>query len=389
MVREKKLKLGPKKPAVAFIWFTIKHREAYKVEHPSFGVTELGKLFGQRWRALNDKSKKKYETLAAKDKARYVTEEAEWKTNHPEEVQLMAQQKKRLRDAKNEPAKKAKTGPKKPLSAFMYFSQERRATVRLENPNIGFGEVAKKLGLIWQNMTDRAKMRYLALSEQDKVRYKDQMALERESQAKQALVAVHTERTVAPSKKKKKTGPKQPMSAFMYFCQRNRAAVKQQNPGLSFGEVARALGQLWKNMSENNKMEYVSLADEDKMRYRRELAEAPVFLPEFSAASWVSSMASDRSYSMASVSHAVPIHADAMAERGTTATTTTATGGKRRVATPWTHEENALLLKLRDEEPPVSYTVIAKRLNNMLDRDCRDRKTAERQHKRLLHAGFE
>jgi len=67
--------------------------------------------------------------------------------------------------------KKAKdpNAPKRPLSAFMYFSQEMRSSVKTENPDATFGELGKLLAEKWGNTGDKKKWEELA--KKDKARY--------------------------------------------------------------------------------------------------------------------------------------------------------------------------------------------------------------------------
>ncbi|KAJ2907978.1 Non-histone chromosomal protein 6 [Coemansia aciculifera] len=67
--------------------------------------------------------------------------------------------------------KKPKTGPKRALSAYMFFSKDQRKTVQDENPDITFGQIGKILGDKWKSLSDAAKAPYNAQSEQDKARY--------------------------------------------------------------------------------------------------------------------------------------------------------------------------------------------------------------------------
>ncbi|KAJ2815206.1 Non-histone chromosomal protein 6, partial [Coemansia furcata] len=72
--------------------------------------------------------------------------------------------------------KKPKTGPKRALSAYMFFSKAMRKTVQEENPDVSFGQIGKLLGDKWKNLTDAAKAPYNAEAEKDKVRYADEKA---------------------------------------------------------------------------------------------------------------------------------------------------------------------------------------------------------------------
>ncbi|KAG8951046.1 Non-histone chromosomal protein 6 [Tulasnella sp. 424] len=55
-------------------------------------------------------------------------------------------------------AAKGKDGPKRPLSAFMYFCKDWRDRVKAENPEASFGEVGKLLGAKWKELDDSEKI---------------------------------------------------------------------------------------------------------------------------------------------------------------------------------------------------------------------------------------
>jgi len=70
--------------------------------------------------------------------------------------------------------------------------------------------------------------------------------------------------------KKKSTGPKRAKSAFIYFTNENRDDVKRETPSLAFGEVAKALGKMWKQLPAAQKKKYEDMAAKDKKRYEKE-----------------------------------------------------------------------------------------------------------------------
>jgi structure-specific recognition protein 1 len=81
-------------------------------------------------------------------------------------------------------AKKDKNAPKKGMSAFMLFSQDKREQVKTDNPGIVFTDVAKKLGELWKGMGAEDKKPYEARAAEDKQRY--QAAMEKYNAAKAA-----------------------------------------------------------------------------------------------------------------------------------------------------------------------------------------------------------
>ncbi|XP_022739883.1 FACT complex subunit SSRP1-like isoform X2 [Durio zibethinus] len=68
-------------------------------------------------------------------------------------------------------------------------------------------------------------------------------------------------------KKKDPNAPKRAMSGFMFFSQVERENLKKSNPGASFTEVSRILGEKWKKLSEEEKEPYEAKAKLDRKRY--------------------------------------------------------------------------------------------------------------------------
>ena len=57
----------------------------------------------------------------------------------------------------------------------------------------------------------------------------------------------------------------------MFFSAAKRAEVAAANPDFGITEVAKALGERWKTISDEEKNVYQQQADEDKIRYEREM----------------------------------------------------------------------------------------------------------------------
>lgn len=71
--------------------------------------------------------------------------------------------------------KKAADGPKRPLSAYMYFSKAKRPALKAANPDWAFGEYGRELGRLWAATGTAAKKPFEALAEKDKKRYEREM----------------------------------------------------------------------------------------------------------------------------------------------------------------------------------------------------------------------
>lgn len=56
----------------------------------------------------------------------------------------------------------------------------------------------------------------------------------------------------------------------MHFSSAKRPEVKENNPGIAFGDVGKKLGEMWKSLTADDKIPYDKLATKDKARYEKE-----------------------------------------------------------------------------------------------------------------------
>ena len=66
--------------------------------------------------------------------------------------------------------------------------------------------------------------------------------------------------------------PKGPKGAYMCFVQIARPKINAAKPDLKFAEIAKLLGEQWKNMDATTRAGYEKMAEQDKERYQREIA---------------------------------------------------------------------------------------------------------------------
>lgn len=60
--------------------------------------------------------------------------------------------------------------------------------------------------------------------------------------------------------------PPPPRCAFLHFCSVKRPKLKQENPSLSVGSMAKQLSSAWKLMTPEQKKPYDEMAGRDKQR---------------------------------------------------------------------------------------------------------------------------
>lgn len=61
--------------------------------------------------------------------------------------------------------------PKRAKTAFLYFCKDKRSNIIIEFPNLKLGQIQKKLGKKWQNLSDKKKQEYINKNLKDKERY--------------------------------------------------------------------------------------------------------------------------------------------------------------------------------------------------------------------------
>ena len=153
----------------------------------------------------------------------------------------------------------AKHDPKKPkgkMSAYAFFVQTCREEHK-KNPEVpvNFAEFSKKCSERWKTMSGKEKSKFDEMAKADKVRYDREM------------------KDYGPAKggKKKKdpNAPKRPPSGFFLFCSEFHPKMKSTNPGISIGDVAKKLGEMWNNLNDSEKQPYITKAAKLKEKYEK------------------------------------------------------------------------------------------------------------------------
>lgn len=130
---------------------------------------ELLKLVAKEWRHISKADRAYWDEVSREDKLRFIQEKAEYKG--PWTVPKRR-------------AKKHPLAPKRPMSAFLKFSQKRRSTVKAENPDVTNTDVSRLLGEMWRNARASETEPYKTEEEKERAVYKEQIQKFKEEQAK-------------------------------------------------------------------------------------------------------------------------------------------------------------------------------------------------------------
>ncbi|XP_073335469.1 high mobility group protein B1-like [Pagrus major] len=152
--------------------------------------------------------------------------------------------------------------PRGKMSSYAYFVQTCREEHKKKHPDasVNFAEFSKKCSERWKTMSPKEKGKFEDLAKQDKVRYEREM------------MSYVPARGGKKKKFKDPNAPKRPPSAFFIFCSEFRPKVKGESPGLTIGEVAKRLGEMWNGTAQEDKQPFEKKAAKLKEKYEKEVA---------------------------------------------------------------------------------------------------------------------
>lgn len=223
---------APKRNLSSYMYFTMAKRESVVKAHPEASMAEITTILGAEWNKL-EKGKggkngtKKYDELAVKDKNRYDEEKAVYDAMIAERNAQTEQEKLEYQKQEKEEAME-----------LLKTAREREAEI-LNN-----AKEAASLAVGAANVENMSVVSDLTTEEKNK----------------------KTKKTKDPN------APKHPTSAYLYFCNENRASIKSKMvESTTQKELLTEIGRQWKELSDKKKEKYNKLATKDKERYAKEM----------------------------------------------------------------------------------------------------------------------
>lgn len=125
---------------------------------------------------------------------------------------------------------------------------------------------AKLLGEAWKSIDAEEKGKFERMADEDKARYKSEM----ENYEPPAWAAAGIAKK---GKKKDKNAPKRAMTSFLCFSNEMRPKLKKEHPDMTFAELGRQLGALFRELTPEGKEKYEQMANRDKDRYKQQMAD--------------------------------------------------------------------------------------------------------------------
>lgn len=160
----KKAPQAPKRFKSAFMLFsTVKHPEIRLSlkDDDNANVPRVAKLVAEAWRNLSPEERAVWDKKSSEDKKRYEVEKAMY--TGPWKIPASKR------------ARKDPNAPKRPMSAFLAYSQKMRSVVKNENQHLSNTEISKLLADMWRDAPQDIRREYIEQESEQRERYKVEM----------------------------------------------------------------------------------------------------------------------------------------------------------------------------------------------------------------------
>lgn len=144
------------------------------------------------------------------------------------------------------------------LTPFMIFYAETKASILAEHPDLQPVEVSRRVFSEWKNLHEAQARGYSVLS---------------------ATYAMKKDTGKSPPVRRKRAreakdpkAPKAATSAYMYYSKYQRTLLKKENTELSFGDLGKTVGAMWKAATAEERAPFEEEAAADKVRFNAAVA---------------------------------------------------------------------------------------------------------------------
>jgi len=168
------------------------------------------------------------------------------------------------------------SAPKRNMSAYLLYQNAMREEFKSINPGMTFGQLAKYTSAMYSELPPAEKETWVARAEADKARYLHELAnyvAPPGFDPKGDAIVSSLQKSGRKGKPEKDpNAPKRNMSAYLLYQNAMREQFKRENPGMTFGQLAKYTSHMYKNLTPEEKATWEARAAQDKARYNAEIA---------------------------------------------------------------------------------------------------------------------
>lgn len=170
-VSYKKAPHAPKRFKSPYIHFSMSRIDDYRQKlGGNVKITTISKAIGEEWKKLPTEERKKWQDIAQKDKVRFEAEKqlytGPWKIP-------------------SKRTKKDPRAPKRPCSAFLFFSQSERHKIKEQNPELQNTQISSLLGKVWKSLSEEERRPHVEREQREREQYHKDMAVWKKEREKE------------------------------------------------------------------------------------------------------------------------------------------------------------------------------------------------------------
>lgn len=153
---------APKRFKSSYILFFMAKQKEIKAEiGEGASVGEISKRSSEKWKNLSPEDRAIWDAKAEADKERYNLEKEKY--TGPWQVPWIR-------------TKKNPNAPKRPMSAFLFFSQDKRRVIKEANPGMRNTEISRVLGGMWKKALPEERAPHIEREAAEREKYKVRIA---------------------------------------------------------------------------------------------------------------------------------------------------------------------------------------------------------------------
>ncbi|KAI7860664.1 hypothetical protein BDC45DRAFT_1805 [Circinella umbellata] len=244
-----------KRPPNAYLLFNRDIRRRLLEESPKMTVAEISKEIGERWKRLDPESRQKYMQQAALIKQDHLK-------NHPDFIYTRRSKAQLAEARKFSRSRKGSNNPTNNTITHNNMFSSATATTSVSNTMVASTSIPTTAG--WPAAEGVTTPTNYTTVNHTLVPHK-----------RRRKSGIHDVPRDPRGRKKKRhrhpTAPKHPMSGFLFFLAAVRPEVARQYPGSTVGPISKVIASQWRDMTDEDRIPWLQMAEEDKARYAREM----------------------------------------------------------------------------------------------------------------------
>eukprot|EP00555_Chaetoceros_dichaeta_P015687 CAMPEP_0198257590 /NCGR_PEP_ID=MMETSP1447-20131203/7220_1 /TAXON_ID=420782 /ORGANISM="Chaetoceros dichaeta, Strain CCMP1751" /LENGTH=334 /DNA_ID=CAMNT_0043944525 /DNA_START=176 /DNA_END=1180 /DNA_ORIENTATION=+ len=164
--------------------------------------------------------------------------------------------------------------PKRNLSAYLLYQNAMRDTFKAHNPGMTFGQLSKYTSAMYAEMPPQEKETWSQRSEADKNRFLLEMASYVPApgfDARGDAVIARMGGGYRSRTSRDSNAPKRNLSAYLLYQNAMRNQFKNDNPGMTFGQLSKYTSHMYKSLTKQERAEWELRSQQDKARFDEEM----------------------------------------------------------------------------------------------------------------------